>query len=92
MKFEWKVNGKAILENLEIICSWNHSDSMPLYTKDILFIQGENSPYLSSEDHNLIQKFFPKATFTEIPDSGHRIHVEQPLVLANILHQFFTQK
>jgi pimeloyl-ACP methyl ester carboxylesterase len=43
-----------------------------------LFIRGELSNYILSEDIPKIETFFPDSTFVSIPNAGHWVHAEQP--------------
>ena len=46
------------------------------YSKPTLFIKGERSNYITSEDDNLIKKHFPQAVIVGIPEAGHWVHAE----------------
>ncbi|MCX2837232.1 alpha/beta fold hydrolase [Salinimicrobium sp. MT39] len=46
------------------------------FTKPTLFIKGERSNYITSEDEGLIKKHFPNATLSVISRAGHWVHAE----------------
>lgn len=41
-----------------------------------VFIKGENSNYITAQDHPAIKKQFPNAEFIEIKNAGHWVHAE----------------
>ncbi len=45
-----------------------------------LFVKGKNSDYITEEDTLTIKHHFPNATIKVIPDAGHWLHAEQPVV------------
>ena len=48
------------------------------FTGPALFLAGELSPYIQSEDHALIKKHFPQSTLINVPKAGHWLHAENP--------------
>ncbi|WP_029033207.1 alpha/beta fold hydrolase [Salinimicrobium terrae] len=46
------------------------------YSKPTLFIKGERSNYITSEDKGLLEKHFPKSKLSVIPRAGHWVHAE----------------
>ena len=46
------------------------------YNKPTLFIKGEKSNYITSEDTGLIKKHFPQSNIVTIPKAGHWVHAE----------------
>ncbi|XP_035231249.1 protein ABHD11-like isoform X4 [Stegodyphus dumicola] len=55
------------------------------YLEDTLFICGEDSPYVKSEDYPQIRILFAKAEFAVIPGAGHWVHSEKPSEFLEIL-------
>lgn len=47
-----------------------------VYNKPALFIKGEESDYITSEDKGLIKKHCPQAEVVSIPEAGHWVHAE----------------
>ncbi|GIX81024.1 hypothetical protein CDAR_26101 [Caerostris darwini] len=58
------------------------------FMKETLFICGENSPYVKSEDYPYIKTLFPKAEFVRVPGAGHWVHSEKPSDFLEALHNF----
>ncbi|MTI20373.1 alpha/beta fold hydrolase, partial [Fulvivirga sp. RKSG066] len=73
--FEWKINLKAITENIEII--GEGMEERLAIEKDVLFIRGEKSDYIGDEDIILITQHFPNASVETISNAGHWVHAEQ---------------
>lgn len=70
--------------NLESLTN-NNSEvgkALPSFTHfegETLFVRGEKSDYITSEDEPLITAHFSKATVKTIQNAGHWLHAEQPL-------------
>ena len=86
--FSWKINIKAIESNIENI-------GVPVLkgrnAVPVLFIRGANSDYILDEDINMIKEYFPSATLSTIPDSGHWVHSEQPSQVIGVIKDFLLQ-
>lgn len=87
----WKLNVKAIKNNLQAIME-GFSDLTSAFVfptnKDVIFISGENSPYVQDEDMKDIRKFFPSAQLTTISNAGHWVHAEQTEDFIKTLNYF----
>ena len=84
--YAWKMGLDNIYKNYETIIdevrvSWPFSN-------DALFIKGENSNYISSEDESNILEYFPNAEFETIPNAGHWVHAENPEAFYTALETF----
>jgi esterase len=88
--FEWRLNLKAISENLPEILDGFSGDAINSlkYNKPSIFIKGENSPYILEEDMFKTRKQFTNADFVVIPNAGHWVHAEQPVLLIKTLLYF----
>ena len=74
--FSWRFNLKALTEDYNRI-----NVSIPeglTFPKPTLFMAGERSNYIQTDDHPLIKKAFPQAEIVTIAGSGHWIHAEKP--------------
>lgn len=85
MKF--KFNLKALGAEIENV-------GEALYEKCVfkgptLFIDGQNSDYITSEDEALIEKHFPDSEITEIENAGHWVHAENPKKFFEVVSRFF---
>jgi esterase len=86
--YQWKLGLQNIYSNYEQII-----DSITLqwpYSKDVLFIKGEKSHYITNQDELDILDFFPNATFQSIPNSGHWVHAENPTAFYATLNEFLA--
>ena len=52
--------------------------SYTTYKGEVLFLSGEQSKYITSEDIPLIEAHFPKAVIKKIVNAGHWLHAENP--------------
>ena len=74
--FEYKSNIKVLQKTYSNVTSsiYYHKE----YRNEVLFIKGENSDYIDSENLKITSKLFPKYKLTEIKNAGHWIHHENP--------------
>ena len=90
----WKEKGKlAFRFNLDVIK--NNIDnvvvSLPpnaFYNGDVLFLDAENSDYISQDDVDDIDFHFPNNEIIEIKNAGHWLHAEQPEVFYSLVVDF----
>ena len=71
-----RINLKALQENIEEI-----GEALPIDSKFegvTLFLRGDNSDYISSNDEILIKNHFPNAIVKTISNAGHWLHAENP--------------
>jgi esterase len=92
--FGWKLNIQSLHDNLPKIMdgldpkrflNGNGITGFP-----VLFIRGEKSNYIESEDIALIKIIFPMADFATIPRAGHWLHAEQPDLLLKTIKYFIS--
>ena len=69
-----KLNLDALKANIENVGASLPEDQR--FKGPVLFIKGENSNYITSEDEPVIKKHFPEAGIDEIKDAGHWVHAE----------------
>jgi esterase len=76
--FNTKINeiGKALQSDL-------------IFEKPTLFIRGGNSNYILDTDFENIKRHFPKATLETIPNVGHWLHAENPVLFYELASVFF---
>jgi len=84
--FYWKINWKAIEDNIQAIGAPLLSHD--LFTGEVLFIRGAQSEYILNEDEPLLKKHFPNAVLMTIQKAGHWVHAEQPAQLLALINQF----
>jgi len=73
---KWRINLDAICSNLESLGA--QISSSQKYDKNTLFLKGELSDYITSEDETEIQSLFPKAVIKSISRATHWLHAENP--------------
>ena len=49
------------------------------YPKDCLFLRGDHSEYISTQDEGPIKVQFPNATIQTVTNAGHWLHAENPV-------------
>ncbi len=90
----WKEKGKlAYRFNLESLTENNQEvgEALPSFTvfeNPTLFLKGENSGYITTEDIPLIQAHFPNSTIEVIKNAGHWLHAENPTDFYRIVLAF----
>ncbi|HBF87797.1 MAG TPA: alpha/beta hydrolase [Bacteroidales bacterium] len=89
--FEWLLNLKAIKNNIHNILNGFDREINPIIEFPVLFIKGENSPYISGNDLQDILKIFPNADFKTISKAGHWLHAEQPEIFSTIVLNFLNK-
>ncbi len=85
-RYEWKMNLPVIHQNYEVIL--DNVEDKQAFEGDALFIRGANSNYIQDSDWQIILKQFPKASLATIPNAGHWVHAEQPMLLLQAVQQF----
>ncbi|MGQ9847044.1 MAG: alpha/beta fold hydrolase [Bacteroidales bacterium] len=78
--FKWLFNLPILKENLEHIAGgfgeeWQHTSITGF---PVLFLKGEQSNYITSNDIALIESIFPAALIQVIPHAGHWLHAQNP--------------
>ena len=86
--FEWKVNLKAIAQNIEEVGVGLNENYK--FTKPSLFIRGGKSDYILDSDANLIHSMFDNSTLKTIPNAGHWLHAEQPEQFLELVLDFLN--
>lgn len=59
-----------------------------VFEKPVLFIRGGNSNYILDSDFDGIQKYFPASTIVTIPNVGHWLHAENPIMFYKFVSDF----
>ena len=88
-KFEWKINLGVINDNIEVV---GHEIGLgEIFDGATLFIDGDNSDYILSDDHALIAEIFPNSKIENIANAGHWIHAEQPQIFTQVVLNFLRK-
>jgi pimeloyl-ACP methyl ester carboxylesterase len=90
--FAWKLNVEAISKALPAMMGPIPLDKIlgdkPLTEFPVLFIKGEYSNYLSTDQTDLLLKYFPGAQIKIVSGANHWVHSEQPEQFMKILDEF----
>eukprot|EP01132_Coremiostelium_polycephalum_P005592 gene5592-6960_t len=89
IQYKWRINVETMLKDIDNIRYFDY-DSTDVYTGDTLFLGGGDSPYIKEEDHPLIKKLFPNSHITIIPNTGHWLHYEDPVIFTKLVSQFIN--
>ncbi len=85
--YRWRLNINSIDKNLRNIMDGFSGLNSPV-TVPALFVKGELSNYISSEDRSTIETLFPNSETITIPKAGHWLHAQQPEIFINIISEF----
>ncbi|MGI9525575.1 MAG: alpha/beta fold hydrolase [Weeksellaceae bacterium] len=74
--YAFRFNLNALSENYDDLVS----SSLPnaRFDKPTLFLKGEKSDYITSQDKPVIETYFSQAQIDIIPNAGHWLHAENP--------------
>ncbi len=89
--YRWKLNLEVLLQNLDNMIDgldFDHIASSGYSQFPALFIRGDQSPYIASDDEAAIKRIFKMSTITTIPNAGHWLHAEQPELFVKIARKF----
>ncbi len=73
--YRWRVNLDFFQQNAHHIVAFPQLTVIEPYSAPVLFLSGEHSAYVQSD---AVYPLFPKATISEISDTGHWLHVDAP--------------
>jgi len=82
----FRFNLEVFVRNQEVI-----GESLPYeghFEKPVLFLKGENSGYIKSEDAGLIEHHFPFSKIETIKNAGHWLHAENPTAFFDAVISF----
>lgn len=60
------------------------------FQKDTLFLRGDKSEYISTQDETLIKHQFPRSDVKTISNAGHWLHAENPVEFFDSVCTFIT--
>ncbi len=84
----WTIGLDEIVASMGEIEGWPFIPEGHAYDGPTLFLAGENSPYIRSEDHPAMRQLFPRHRLEVIEKAGHWLHVENPGRFLELLQQF----
>lgn len=80
--FIWKINSRAILDNLDRIMDGIDRSTSPISGFPVIFLKGAESEYINASDYPDILRVFPSAEIKVIENAGHWLHADQPAEVA----------
>jgi esterase len=90
LSFAWRLNLESLNKNLGTIGGYfTETDT---FKKDTLFLQGENSNYITNEDYPEIKRIFVNSEIVKIPSAGHWVHIDQPEAVFEAINNFLLKK
>jgi esterase len=90
--YSWKINVPVLIRELPAILEGMDQKNAGITGFPVLFVRGEESPYIQDEDYAGIRNFFPTAEFVTIPGAGHWLHAEKPELLVKALRYFLKRE
>ncbi|WP_397364779.1 alpha/beta fold hydrolase [Olleya sp. R77988] len=75
-KLALRINLAALIDNVSEV-----GEALPLHAKfegDTLFLKGDKSEYIGTQDEAIIKNHFPEAKIVSIANAGHWLHAENP--------------
>lgn len=85
-KLALRINLEALTENIDEI-----GEGLPSHLKfegDTLFLKGDKSEYISTQDEVLIKRQFPNSRIDTIEKAGHWLHAENPKAFFDSVKNF----
>jgi len=86
--YQLQFNLPAIYENYTAIRDWPTTNNR--FEKNVLFIKGEDSGYISAANQSAIKQLFPNAELKIIAHTGHWLHADKPKIFNRLVSQFFN--
>lgn len=84
----WRFNLPALRAKYPTLMDWPSPESS--FAGPSLFIKGGQSDYLLPEHQPLVSRYFPNAKARIIPDAGHWLHAEKPLLFNRLVVDFLS--
>ena len=87
-QLKFRINLKVIKEKIHEIGK-ELPDKLQ-FKGSVLFVRGDHSDYITSDDKKKIFHHFPNASIKSIQNSGHWVHAEQPVAFFNIVNDYLN--
>ena len=88
-KYTWRANIPGICQ--EIAEVGNFPDFQNTFNRPSLFIGGANSEYITLRDYGKIKQLFPNSIIERVPNAGHWVHAEQPVIFQDMVCDFLNE-
>jgi pimeloyl-ACP methyl ester carboxylesterase len=88
--WRWQVNLDVLGADLGAVSGWPEDDLAGLapYQGPVLWVGGENSPYVRAEYAGTMDRWFPRNRRVTVKGAGHWVHSERPEVFVEVLRRF----
>ncbi|MCW8916440.1 MAG: alpha/beta fold hydrolase [Magnetovibrio sp.] len=86
--FEWRINLAALDAGMDDIADFPEPKGCHSFKAPTLFVAGAASDYIQPHHLSDIERLFPKANVTHIPNAGHWLHAEAPDVFLKEVIEF----
>lgn len=86
--FSWKPNVEVILKSYPLLMDYVPNDLV--FKGETVFIKGENSDYIETDELEDFRKIFPEAQMVIVPNAGHWVHAEQAEAFVQILYKILN--
>jgi len=84
--FEWRINLPVLKKSYPALRAKPVADKP--FTGPVLFVRGDLSDYIKSEDKDEVLALFPNAGIKTIMQTGHWLHAEKPETFHRIVDDF----
>jgi len=88
--FEWKINLQSIVKNYPAILDAPRKSKA--FTKEVLFVAGQNSDYIQEKYQRETISLFPKAKARVIAGASHYLHVEKKEVFNRLCMRYLRDE
>ena len=89
--YEWRINLDALDQSLSHLWTFPVDPALKgTLTKQVLFIAGGRSNYITKEMLPEIKEWFPNSQVTTVKDAGHWVHAEKPAEFLSIIKSFLN--
>ena len=81
-----RINLEVLKENVSEV-----GEALPshaAFSKDTLFLRGDRSEYIGTQDEAIIQRHFPNSKILTITNAGHWLHAENPKDFYDVVIDF----
>ena len=90
-RYTWRIDLESLERSMEPLSSWPEELKTKKYQGPALFLRGERSDYIKSDDISGIRKIFPNAQIKTVEDAGHWIHFDNRDTFTDMLSDFLHQ-
>jgi esterase len=88
--FRWRFNLSALKANYDNLRGNIVADKP--FEKEVYFVKGALSNYITNDDQDTILTFFPKAKVKVVVGAGHWVHAEKPEMFFKIIKDFLIKR